>query len=277
MKKFLLATTALAMSGIAASAADLPTRKGAPIAPAYIPAFTWTGFYAGLNAGVGWANNSNNNLPIGAIPVGGFVPSSSNNNAGFVGGGQVGYNYQFGLGQGVVIGGEADIQYVGIDARHNQVPFTFANTPGTTFFQGSGRSNGNFLGTVRARLGYGWDRVLVYGTGGLAYGDVGGNRNNGAFAVTNAGSVDPFTGTVAATNVTTPLGNNGSKTRTGWTLGGGVEYAIWQNWTIKGEYLYYNLGHSNTNSVLTPFILTSSRHNDNSGNIVRAGVNYKFW
>ena len=53
MKKFLLATTALAMSGIAASAADLPSRKGPPIAPAYIPAFTWTGFYVGLNAGGG--------------------------------------------------------------------------------------------------------------------------------------------------------------------------------------------------------------------------------
>jgi outer membrane immunogenic protein len=90
MRKFLLATTALAMlSGIgAASAADLPSRKGPPIAPAYIPAFTWTGFYVGLNAGVGWANNNNNNnLPLGAVPVGGFVSSSSSNNAGFVGGG----------------------------------------------------------------------------------------------------------------------------------------------------------------------------------------------
>ncbi|MBV9052481.1 MAG: porin family protein, partial [Hyphomicrobiales bacterium] len=65
MRKFLLASTVLAVSGIAASAADLPTRKGPPIAPAYIPAFTWTGFYAGLNAGVGWANN-NSNLPAGA-------------------------------------------------------------------------------------------------------------------------------------------------------------------------------------------------------------------
>ena len=88
MKKFLLATTALAMSGVAASAADLPSRKGPPIAPAYIPAFTWTGFYVGLNAGVGWANN-NNSLPGGAFPAAGFV-STNSNQAGFVGGAQAG-------------------------------------------------------------------------------------------------------------------------------------------------------------------------------------------
>jgi outer membrane immunogenic protein len=176
MKKILLATTALAMSGIAASAADLPSRKGPPIAPAYIPAFTWTGFYVGLNAGVAWDNNSNS-LPAGAIPITGFA-TSNNNNAGFIGGGQLGYNYQFGAGQGVVVGGEADIQFADLNNRNNQVPFTFGNTPGTTF-QTTGSSNGNYLGTVRGRIGYGFDRVLFYGTGGLAYGDVGGNRATG--------------------------------------------------------------------------------------------------
>ncbi len=192
MRKFLLATTALAvLSGIgAASAADLPSRKGPPIAPAYIPAFTWTGFYVGLNAGVGWANNNNNNnnLPLGAIPVTGFVSSGNSNNAGFVGGAQAGYNYQFGVGQGVVIGAETDFQFADISHnRNNQVPFTLAQFPGTTFFPGSGHSSGNYLGTVRGRIGYGWDRVLVYGTGGLAYGDIGRNRNNGVTSVTAAG------------------------------------------------------------------------------------------
>jgi outer membrane immunogenic protein len=272
MKKFLLATTALAMSGVVASAADLPTRKGAPIAPAYIPAFTWTGFYVGLNAGVGWANN-NNSLPGGAFAAPGFV-SSNSNQAGFIGGAQAGYNYQFGAGQGLVVGAETDIQFADLKNRNN-TPFTFATTPGTTFFPGSGSSNGNYLGTVRGRVGYGFDRVLVYGTGGLAYGDIGGNRNNGAFAVTNAGAVNPFTNTVAATTTTTQLGSTGSKTRAGWTLGGGVEFAVWQNWTVKAEYLYYNLGHNN-NTTLTPLAVASS-NKDNTGNIVRAGVNYKFW
>jgi outer membrane immunogenic protein len=277
MKKILLATTALAMSGIAASAADLPSRKGPPIAPAYIPAFTWTGFYAGLNAGVAWANNNNNNaLPIGAVPVTGVLTSNSNN-AGFTGGGQVGYNYQFGPGQGVVIGAETDFEYVGINSKNNQTAFTTPAFPGTTFFPGSGSSNGNYLGTARGRLGYGFDRVLVYGTGGLAYGDIGGNRNNGAFMITSTGSTIPGTSSIATSPTTTPLGNTGSKTRAGWTLGGGVEFAVWQNWTVKAEYLYYNLGHSNTNSALTPFILSSNGHNDSTGNIVRAGVNYKFW
>jgi opacity protein-like surface antigen len=132
MRKFLLATTALAvLSGIgAASAADLPSRKGPPIAPAYIPAFTWTGFYVGLNAGVGWANNNNNNnLPLGAIPVSGFVSSGNSNNAGFVGGAQAGYNYQFGVGQGVVIGAETDFQ------------FAASATIGTTRFPSPWRSS----------------------------------------------------------------------------------------------------------------------------------------
>ena len=282
MRKFLLATTALAvLSGIgAASAADLPSRKGPPIAPAYIPAFTWTGFYVGLNAGVGWANNNNNNnLPLGAIPVTGFVSSGNSNNAGFVGGAQAGYNYQFGAGQGVVIGAETDFQFADISHdRNNQVPFTLAQFPGTTFVPGSGHSSGNYLGTVRGRIGYGWDRVLVYGTGGLAYGDIGRNRNNGVTSVTAAGFPNPVNGAISASTQTIPLGTSGSSsTRTGWTLGGGVEYAVWQNWTVKAEYLYYNLGHGNNNTTLTPFLIGTNRHNDSTGNIVRVGINYKFW
>jgi len=280
MKKFLLATTALAMLGIgAASAADLPTRKGPPIAPVYVPpAFTWTGFYVGVNAGYGWANNNNKNgnLPFGAIPVGGFFPSSGGDNGGFVGGGQVGYNYQFGVGQGVVIGAEADIDYVGIKQRTSSVPYTFATTPGTTFFPGSSGSSSGYLGTVRARVGYAWDRILVYGTGGLAYGDVGGRGNNGGTAVTAPGFASPFTGIVSGVPQTTFLGTSGSSgTKVGWTVGGGIEHAVWQNWTVKAEYLYYNLG-SNKNNAILPFAATS-HHNDRDGNIVRVGLNYKFW
>ncbi|MBV9518898.1 MAG: porin family protein [Hyphomicrobiales bacterium] len=280
MRKFLLATTALAMSGIAASAADLPTRKGPPIAPAYIPAFTWTGFYAGLNAGVGWENNNRTNtLPLGAIPVGGFFPSSSSNHAGFVGGAQAGYNYQFGVGQGVVIGAETDFDFADLGRnKNNQVPFTLAQFPGTTFFPGTGHSNGNYLGTVRARIGYAFDRILIFGTGGLAYGNIGRNRDNSFTSVTAAGFPNPVNGAISATPQTISFGSSGSSsTRAGWTLGGGVEYAVWQNWTVKAEYLYYNLGHNNNNTAIAPFLVTTNRHNDSTGNIVRVGVNYKFW
>ncbi|MFI5012937.1 MAG: outer membrane protein [Hyphomicrobiales bacterium] len=282
MRKMFLATTALAMlSGIgAASAADLPTRKGPPMAPVYVPpAFTWTGFYVGVNAGYGWGNNNrNDSLPLGAIPVGGFFPTGGgNNNGGFVGGGQLGYNYQFGVGQGVVIGAEADLDYADIGRNRNSgVPYTFATTPGTTFFPNTGGGNGGgYLGTVRARLGYAFDRFLVYGTGGLAYGDIGRRGGNG-FAVTQAGFVNPFTGAVVGATTSTPLGTNGSSSRAGWTIGGGVEYAVWQNWSVKAEYLYYNLGNGKNNTAFAPFFGTT-RHNNQDGSIVRVGLNYKFW
>jgi outer membrane immunogenic protein len=295
MKKILLAATALAMlSGLGvASAADLPSRKGPPMAPVYVPpSFTWTGFYVGVNAGYGWGNSNNNNnnfLGFGAIPVGGFFPVSGNgnNNGGFVGGGQVGYNYQFGAGQGLVVGVEADLDYADIGGGNNNggVPFTFATTPGTVFFPGTGTghgSSGGYLGTVRARVGYAWDRFLVYGTGGLAYGDIG-SRNGGGFAVTQAGFVNPFTGAVAGATQTTALGTNGgNSTRAGWTIGAGLEYAVWQNWTVKAEYLYYNLGsgkNNNNNGFFfagAPFAFAGNKNNNNDGSIVRVGVNYKF-
>ncbi len=288
MKKILLAATALTMlSGLGvASAADLPSRKGPPMAPVYVPpSFTWTGFYVGVNAGYGWGNSNNNNnvLGFGAIPVGGFFPVNGNgNNGGFVGGGQVGYNYQFGAGSGLVVGVEADLDYADIGGnKNNGVPFTFVTTPGTVFFPGTGHGNsGGYIGTARARVGYAFDRFLVYGTGGLAYGDIG-RRNGGGLAVTQAGFVNPFTGAVAGATQTTPFGTNGNSTRTGWTIGAGVEYAVWQNWTVKAEYLYYNLGNGNRNNnaffVGAPFAFAGNKNNNNDGSIVRVGVNYKFW
>jgi outer membrane immunogenic protein len=147
---------------------------------------------------------------------------------------------------------------------------------GTVIYPGSNNNSGNYLGTVRLRAGYAFDRFLVFATGGLAYGDVG-RGGGGGFAVTQAGFVNPFTGGVAGATTTTFLGNSGSSSNVGWTVGGGVEYAVWQNWSVKAEYLYYNLGHSGNNNVaFTPF-LGGSSHHDRDGSIVRVGVNYKFW
>jgi outer membrane immunogenic protein len=265
MKKLLMATTALTLlAGVgAASAADLPSRSAPPVAPVYVPpAFTWTGFYVGVNAGYAWANNNDNNFGVFGFNRGG-------NNGGFIGGAQVGYNYQFGVGSGFVIGAEADIQWVDFGGHNRGAAFTNA---GTTYFFG-GRSSGNYLGTVRLRAGYAFDRFLVYATGGLAYGDAG--RGNGiAYAVTAPGGTLPFGGVNPGPgSVTTAFGSSGSSTQTGWTLGGGFEYAITPNLTAKAEYLYYNLSHRN--NALTPFF-AGSRH-DNDGNIVRVGLNYKFW
>ena len=124
---------------------------------------------------------------------------------GFVGGAQAGYNYQFGM---FVAGVETDLQYAAVGNK--------GASYGTTYY--SGDSDG-FFGTIRARAGVAFDRALVYGTGGFAYGDIGGNSG-----------YDPVLGY-----------HSGDEINWGWTLGGGVEYAITNNFTAKVEGLYVDL------------------------------------
>ena len=145
MKKYLLASVAalgLVAAG-AASAADLPSRKGPVAAPVYMPpAFSWTGFYVGANAGYGWGNvNANGWANVGDLD-------------GFVGGGQIGYNYQMGQ---FVIGAEADFQGADLTSGNNL---------------GLVRVKTEYFGTVRARVGVAFDRFMPYITGGWAYGNV---------------------------------------------------------------------------------------------------------
>lgn len=145
MKKYLLASVAalgLVAAG-AASAADLPSRKGPVAAPVYMPpAFSWTGFYVGANAGYGWGNvNANGWANVGDLD-------------GFVGGGQIGYNYQMGQ---FVLGLEADLQGADLSSGNNL---------------GLLNVKTDYFGTVRARVGVAFDRFMPYITGGWAYGNV---------------------------------------------------------------------------------------------------------
>lgn len=284
------------LTAVGASAADLPTTKGPPVAPVYVPPpFTWTGFYVGLNAGGAWASNGHNNnglFPfVGAIPLGTFVPvsSHSSNNGGFIGGVQAGYNYQFTPGSGFVVGVETDIDYANIGRNHSATfpAFTLPQFPGTIFSPALGVNNNHsnqYLGTVRLRAGYAWDRFLVFATGGFAYGGVN-NASVGAgvIATTAPGFVVPTTGLVAAVPTTTAIGIGGtrsSSTKTGWTIGGGVEYAWTNNITLKAEYLFANFGNNRSApGVFLPGI--ASAFNNRGGsvdvNIFRVGLNYKFW
>ncbi|MBV9754241.1 MAG: porin family protein [Hyphomicrobiales bacterium] len=303
-KSVLLAAATLGLVGSSAFAADLPTRKGPPVAPVYVPpAFTWTGFYVGLNAGYAWTNNNRNNLfgfPfVGAVPVGGaVVPVSSSGNSnrgGFLGGVQAGYNYQFGIGSGFVIGAEADIDWADIN-RHNNSgvvfgSFTLPQFPGTIFTPSgvttTHNNNNQYLGTVRLRAGYAFDRILLYATGGLAYGGVTNSNNtfgSPIIATTAAGSVIPTTGVVALTPTQTVIGSgitsHSSSTKAGWTIGGGVEYAFTPNWTVKAEYLYENFGHvRNAPGFFLPGVANAFNSSNRTidVNVVRVGLNYKFW
>jgi outer membrane immunogenic protein len=306
MKKTGLTALALAISAGSALAADLPSRK-APVIPPPPPPPMWTGFYAGLNAGGTWANNSavngqtwnvysdqgfvsNGNLASAALLSG----SGSNRSAsgGFMGGGQIGYNWQvsgFGLGSGIVTGVEADIQGIAgsggtasrwtAAATDNTYPGDERDFPVSLLSNQSGRSNLQYFGTVRGRLGIlAMPTLLVFGTGGLAYGGVSTSIQNTQFWTDGSG--DGFNYLIAGSG-------NLSNTQVGWTAGGGLEWMFLPNWSLKAEYLYYDLGNM-TGSVVNTYtgfgdaagesgIQSITNYSGRvSGNVVRAGVNYHF-
>ncbi|MCJ2045582.1 outer membrane beta-barrel protein [Methylobacterium sp. J-078] len=294
MKKLILASAASALLAGAASAADLP-RRAAPPVFVPVPVFTWTGFYAGFNAGYGFDASSGTNGPavivaaspiytaspvaIGGVPVGAGAFGGRDSNEGFSGGGQIGYNYQFTPGSGVVVGIEADAQYLDFGrSRNRYTPIVGTLNPDLVPVNPNGLSGLDYFGTVRGRLGYAFDRTLVYGTGGFAYGGGGGND----FGLPNSSRND---------------------FRTGWTAGGGIEYALptdsFLNFfrssavTLKVEGLYVNLDRDNANNgvfaysrttntafrVNTPYAVAVSGYNNRREDefaVVRAGVNYKF-
>jgi len=200
MKNYLLSGVAalgLIAAG-AASAADLPSRRGPVMAPVYAPVFTWTGFYVGANAGYGFGQLDSTNLGVIGGPGGSFSDPD-----GFIGGGQVGYNYQMGQW---VFGLEADFQ--GADLK--------AST-GNTFAGFRASNELTYFGTVRGRVGYAIDRFLPYVTGGFAYGQVKNKITTPTFAFSD------------------------DNTQYGYTIGAGLEYAFTNNLTAKLEYLYVDL------------------------------------
>ena len=238
-----------------------------------------------MNAGYGFSDSNNTTFgsgltaigPAFQTPVTGVFtgPGGNRNNDGFVGGGQVGYNYQFGQ---FVVGLEGDIQYTDFGrGRGSQSTFGTAvpnfnifpsgGAPNVAFFNSSRKSD--FFGTVRGRVGYTFDRVLVYGTGGLAIRDLEDTRNN-TFPV---GFFVPGAGTTIAT---TRRGDD-----LGYAVGGGVEYAFTPSLTAKIEGLYVDFGRGPNNIVGVtntgaPIVSTSSGTRNDDFAVVRAGINYKF-
>ena len=270
MNKILLSSVAFIGLATSAMAADLPARR-APIAPApvfsAIPVFTWTGFYVGVNAGYGFHNNSNNNsvfVPAGtfatAPAAAGTLTFGDSGQDGFVGGGQVGYNYQFGS---FVVGAEADIQWADLGGNNRTVGVP-AGFPGT--FIPAGTPGGvDWFGTVRGRAGFAFDRALIYATGGFAYGGGGTNNNNN------------FNGVFSSKN---------NSSRSGYAVGAGVEYAFTNNLTLGVEGLYVNLGSrrqgefigtENVGGVTTAvFVPGSGSSRDDAFTVARVKLNYKF-
>jgi outer membrane immunogenic protein len=277
------AVSTIAFSQVAA-AADLP-RKAPALAPPL--AIGWTGWYVGLNTGATW--NGHNDINVVSSPAfnaPGLVPdimvqgaagataklsNGNGNNGGFIGGAQIGYNYQF--ASSWVAGIEADIQGI-LGSKSNLTANTAVQAnngiPITTHIDASKQID--WLGTVRGRLG--WrvtPSMLLYGTGGLAYGGV---KSSVSISQVHL-SADTFGSTAASV----------AKTRTGWTAGAGFEWIFMPRLSVKLEYLYYDLGDESYNAGLLQAAFTngfvryavspqvSTRFD---GHIARVGVNYHF-
>ena len=261
MRRILLAfatATVFAVASLATVlAADLPRPiyKAPPPPP---PAYNWTGFYLGANFGGGWGHESHelfNGIPGNS--EGGFTHDPN----GVIGGGQIGYNWQFapwfGWGTGTVLGIEADFQG---SSQKSRIDGAFTDPIfGPVTFTGGVEDKLEWFGTVRGRAGIAFDRVLWYGTGGWAYGE---RKIDGPLTSSNAAGV------IASTAF------NNSNNMNGWTVGGGVEWAFWGNWTAKFEYLYIDFSSPHDVAIPGgPFVITSGHFFDN---IARAGVNYRF-
>lgn len=221
-------------------------------APAMLPSYNWTGLYIGANIGGSFGNADTSVAFAGA-----GVATPSFNMDGVVGGGQIGYNLQTGSW---IWGIEADFQGTsqsgsGAASQTGILNINAALIPVTGNLAYSEKLP--WFGTVRGRLGFTpADRWFLYATGGLAYGEVDTNS----------------TLTVGPTSAGTSFSN----TKTGWTVGAGVEAALWGKWTGKLEYLYVDLGSVNNSftglSIFTPVTISSHV----TDNIVRVGLNYRF-
>ena len=280
--KFLAAILVASFGATSALAADLPVRTYTK-APVYVePVYNWSGFYIGGNAGYGWGRAATDGTQTGTQSVSEFIAFSGVPRAGFpvvtplattpvtgranvngfIGGGQAGYNWQRGTW---LFGLETDIQGSG-ERGSSDACLVAGCAIGTGLFTANYKLD--WFGTARGRVGFlPTDRVLLYATGGLAYGGV------------------------SATAPLIPL--SWGSTRAGWTVGAGAEVAIDRHWSVKLEYLYMDLGDVGSSSTTTTNVvtqlgvpvrfntvttttLTSTFNTRFTDNILRVGVNYRF-
>jgi len=233
MKRSVVLLLGVAVTAFAAPAfaADVPPARpqGAPVYQAPPPVYDWSGFYLGLNGGYAFGRSS------WSDPLAGSDSGRFDTSGGLIGG-QIGYNWQVGR---TVLGLESDINWAKLSGS------TANGSVCATNGGGECRTEQNWFGTTRGRIGYAFGNFMPYVTGGLAYGDVKAVQANGSQRDTKAG----------------------------WTAGGGLEVGLTKSWTAKAEYLHLDLGTatfmgaaSGTNTLNVPI----------TDNILRAGLNYRW-
>lgn len=242
MKRLFLAGVVAGLSSACAYAADLgPYRAPPPERDYYEPVRdipSWRGFYAGVNGGYAWGGDDS--VTLSGPGIGTAIGSLEPN--GWFGGGQIGYNAQF---QSLVFGIEADLQGSDIsDGLSGPVP-------GSAYFATTNTSI-DWFSTIRGRVGFAAGPALLYATGGFAFADV-----------------DTH---VSASDGVNAVSFSNDDVKTGYTLGGGIEWAFAPNWSLKSEYLYVNLGDNDFTAQGGQF----STHSETDFHTVRMGLNYRF-
>jgi outer membrane immunogenic protein len=258
MTKLLLSSVGLliALAAAPAVAADMPVKSP----PLYVPAWSWSGFYIGINGGysIGRDNIQQTLLFTSPPPPVVFGQPSDMvvSPVGGVFGAQIGWNWQVGTN---VFGVEADAQWTRQSHTVCGLLCESGGGPGQGVIANTVTHEVKWLATARGRLGFAQDSYLLYVTGGAAWARV--NE-------TDMLEVDPFF----------VAGSSSSHTRVGWTAGVGIEVRLWGNLTGKLEYLYVDLGRMNTNLTLAfPTGMESiGIVSDLRDNIIRAGLSYKF-
>jgi outer membrane immunogenic protein len=250
MRHFSIAATAAALMAMftqIAPAADLARKAPAYAPPAALPVFTWTGCYVGIEGGGSWGHSKWTALTASNPADVGKTLTEMDLSGGLFGG-TVGCNYQF--AGNWVIGIENDISWTNKKGSAFDIPPFNTNVINTI--------KENWLDTLRGRIGFTWDRIFIYGTGGVA------------FAAVTATGFDTGGSSAFVSE---------SHTRTGWTAGAGVEWAFLNSWSVKVEYLHVDLGkvvHFQPPVVVNNFTF-QTRDIEVTNDIVRAGLNYRFY
>jgi outer membrane immunogenic protein len=266
VKSYLLRTVALP----ALFAAGPAMGQGLPASP-----YNWTGFYLGVNAGANWARSdaTTSTTDTAAPGFGGTyffgtdvstingIGSGSMTRSGFAGGAQAGYNWQF---NSAVVGLEADFGAFHVKASRTATGPALAGSGATPTITSS--VDANWLFTARGRLGWAFGNLLPYVTGGVA--------------VTHLGATNSYSDVGGGLGVATGTWSE-SKTKAGWVVGGGLEWAFAQHWSVRAEYLHVRFSSIDASGIVSSNIGTLygnaiSTSTDLSANIARAGVSYKF-